>query len=164
MDPAAVANAARNCAAHPNIKIQKTSLHDFAVRDENRRRYDFVDLDPFGSIAYHVDDAIDMVSDDGYLAVASFDVSDLRDGHKYSRRNTFPHETTPCIDEISLRMLISYVGDQFHSCGRSGALVYSSFSSGFACVLSLSGFVANCDKGSSIIMSPPICIDISHFH
>jgi tRNA (guanine26-N2/guanine27-N2)-dimethyltransferase len=97
---------------HQNIK--KNSLQDIIVyqRDLNallsERRYDSIDIDPFGSPVYFLDAAIRSVYNKGIIACTATDTAALCGvyPHVCHRRYSAWPLHGPCMHEIGLRILL----------------------------------------------------------
>ncbi len=85
----------------------------------NERRFDYIDIDPFGSPIPFVDSALQSIKNNGILAVTATDTAALNGSSpKVSfRRYGVTNSKTPCIHEIGLRVLIGFLAVRAASFG-----------------------------------------------
>lgn len=89
---------------------------DVAIRNEDvrvllhRERYDYVDIDPYGSPAPYVHAALDGLYRQAYLAVTATDKATLCGVHPWACRRRYDAvpRRSPAMKEIGLRILVGY--------------------------------------------------------
>lgn len=112
LNPKAVELCEKNAKAND---IRATITSDDVRRVFAERRYDFVDLDPFGTPAPFMDSASQAVRFGGILGVAATDTSALCGSHP--RACARKYDATPlrcdCYAEVGLRILIGFIARTF---------------------------------------------------
>jgi tRNA (guanine26-N2/guanine27-N2)-dimethyltransferase len=108
LNPLALALAGENASLN-NLDIDFTSLD--ARSFWTGERFDFVDLDPFGTPAPYIDAAVNLVRINGILGVCATDKSALCGA--YPKACQRKYDAMPlrcdCLDEIGLRIFLGFI-------------------------------------------------------
>lgn len=108
------------------ICVRQGDALDVMYRDATtaggRRRWDVIDLDPYGSAAPFLDAAVRAVSDGGLLCITCTDMAALGGSHPetcYGRYAAVPIQRVGYLHEAALRILLYAVATTAARCGRT---------------------------------------------
>jgi len=101
-------NAALN-RINSKVKIYNKEANQFLL--ENKNRFDFIDIDPFGSPSRFCEAAVISLKNSGVLGVTATDKAALYGNHPlrcFQRYNALPIKF-PASNELGLRILLGYI-------------------------------------------------------
>lgn len=128
LDPAAVEQA------HENIKFNEADLTIikphcgdaldlmYKSRAVSEKKFDVIDLDPYGSAAPFIDAAVQAVSNGGMLCVTCTDMVVLGGSHPetcFGRYRSMPMPNGRYLQELALRILLQTIEAKANSYGRT---------------------------------------------
>lgn len=113
-----------NVSANQVDNLVKASLHDATLlmyeHKEKSRRFDVIDLDPYGCPSIFLDSAVQAISDGGLLLVTATDMAVLAGNSPetcYSKYGAISLRTKSC-HEMALRILLQCVQSHANRYGR----------------------------------------------
>ncbi|VVB54437.1 tRNA (guanine(26)-N(2))-dimethyltransferase [uncultured archaeon] len=108
LNPVAIELARKN-AVENGVEVE--AIHDNCNTVLSSRKFDFVDIDPFGPPVRYLDAAMSAVRSQGVLGVAATDTSALCGTYPGACQRKY--DATPlrcdCFNEVGLRILLGYV-------------------------------------------------------
>jgi tRNA (guanine26-N2/guanine27-N2)-dimethyltransferase len=115
IDPTVVENIECNIELNDAPDIQVTNKDANLLMTANRKNYDFVDIDPFGSPASFTDSAVRSLYHYGFAGFTATDLATLCGSYqKTCRRRYAAHSlNTSYCHEIGLRVLIRFLFESF---------------------------------------------------
>ena len=115
LNPKAVEKIKEHIKINNSRKIEVFNKDANLILAENYKKFDFIDIDPFGSPVYYLNSAARSLKNNGFIAVTATDLAVLCGAYKQTclrRYHSTPLKTKYC-HEIGIRILIKSIIEEF---------------------------------------------------
>ncbi|MDY6771346.1 MAG: tRNA (guanine(10)-N(2))-dimethyltransferase [Candidatus Nanohaloarchaea archaeon] len=115
INPSAADNVRRNMELNGLSDIEVTEQDANLLMTDRRKRYEYIDIDPFGSPADYADSAARCISHEGVVGVTATDLGTLCGSYRKTckRRYASWSLNTSYCHEIGLRVLLKFLFETF---------------------------------------------------